>query len=65
MTAQDFSLDDRPGEESAAESLDLAANERRLVETALRRHAGNISHAAGALGITRAALYRRIRKHGL
>ncbi len=65
LTAQDFSLDDRPGEESAAESLDLAANERRLVEIALKRHAGNISHAAGALGITRAALYRRIRKHGL
>lgn len=64
LTAQDFSLD-RPGGAVVADSLDLAANERRLVETALERHAGNISHAADALGITRAALYRRIRKYGL
>ncbi len=64
LTAQDFSLD-RPGGVVVADSLDLAANERRLVETALERHAGNISHAADALGITRAALYRRIRKYGL
>ena len=46
-------------------SLNLEANERRLVEMAIRNAGGNISHAASALGITRAALYRRIEKHGL
>ncbi len=46
-------------------SLDLEANERRLVTLALERASGNISHAAAALGITRAALYRRIEKFGL
>lgn len=35
-----------------------------LIET-LRQHNGNISHAAKALGITRASLYRRMEKYGL
>ena len=46
-------------------SLNLQANERRLVELALEQSGGNVSHAAAALGITRAALYRRIEKFGL
>jgi DNA-binding NtrC family response regulator len=46
-------------------SLDLEANERRMVVEALEQAAGNVSHAAEALGITRAALYRRIEKFGL
>jgi transcriptional regulator of acetoin/glycerol metabolism len=46
-------------------SLDLESNERRMVIQALERAAGNISHAAETLGITRAALYRRIEKFGL
>jgi len=46
-------------------SLNLGAQERNAISTALERAGGNISHAANALGITRAALYRRIEKHGL
>ncbi|HNP34225.1 MAG TPA: sigma-54 dependent transcriptional regulator [Woeseiaceae bacterium] len=46
-------------------ALNLEANERYLIEFALRTAQGNISHAATALGITRAALYRRIEKFGL
>lgn len=46
-------------------ALNLEQNERNLVETALRNAGGNISHAASALGITRAALYRRIEKFDL
>ena len=46
-------------------SLNLEENERNLVETALANANGNISRAARALGITRAALYRRIEKFGL
>lgn len=48
-----------------ASSLNLAANERRLIEQALADSGGNISHAAAALGITRAALYRRMEKFSL
>lgn len=50
---------------TVADSLNLEASERRLVSAALRKSGGNISHAAAALGITRAALYRRIEKFQL
>ncbi|HLU49541.1 MAG TPA: sigma 54-interacting transcriptional regulator [Planctomycetota bacterium] len=39
--------------------------ERRAIADALRRHDGNKSRVAAELGITRKALYRRIRKYGL
>lgn len=51
--------------ESEPADLDLSRMELRLVKEALRKHHFNISHAARALGITRAALYRRMEKHGL
>ena len=64
LTAEDFAL--RTASVSTQpESLNLEENERRLVATALADTDGNISHAAEALGITRAALYRRIEKFGL
>jgi DNA-binding NtrC family response regulator len=50
---------------SGADSLNLEDNERRMVSRAIEEANGNISHAAHALGITRAALYRRIEKFGL
>jgi DNA-binding NtrC family response regulator len=49
----------------AADDLNLDRVERRLVEEALRRHGYNISLAAQELGLSRAALYRRMEKHGL
>ncbi|HEX5419506.1 MAG TPA: response regulator [Gammaproteobacteria bacterium] len=48
-----------------AETLQLDVLERDAIERALARHEGNISSAAAALGLSRAALYRRISKHGL
>lgn len=47
------------------ETLDLEALERRAIERALVRHAGNISSAASSLGLSRPALYRRMSKYGL
>lgn len=64
LTAADFVFT-RPSADSQTASLNLEQNERHLLETALRNAAGNISHAASALGITRAALYRRIEKYDL
>ena len=55
----------RPTSGAKTKSLNLEANERRMVALALEEANGNISHAAQALGITRAALYRRIQKFGL
>lgn len=49
----------------SAETLQLDALERNAIERALARHEGNISSTAAALGLSRAALYRRISKYGL
>ncbi len=46
-------------------NLRLDDIERDTIARALRDHDGNISHAAKALGLSRAALYRRIAKYGL
>jgi len=55
------------GKEATAEhaELNLAALERSAIASALTKHRYNISHAAKTLGLTRAALYRRMEKHGL
>jgi len=58
---------DGVGEEETglAGDLELASLERRAVREALRRHGGNQSRAAEALGITRTSLYRRMQRYGL
>lgn len=58
----------QPQRSAAAQSLDdmsLEQVEAVLVRKALARAAGNVSHAAEALGLSRGALYRRMEKHGL
>ena len=45
--------------------LNLDKIEKSTIETALKQYRYNISHTAKALGLTRAALYRRMEKHGL
>ena len=47
------------------ESLNLEETEKLLIQQALQKHQGNISKAAKDLGLTRAALYRRLEKHNL
>ena len=49
----------------SADDHTLESLEKMMVQKALVKHAGNITHAAKELGITRTALYRRIEKHGL
>lgn len=48
-----------------AEHLSLDAVEKLAIERGLERYRGNISLTAAALGISRAALYRRMAKHAL
>jgi DNA-binding NtrC family response regulator len=51
---------------AATESVrPLAAQERAALLLAMSEAGGNLSAAARALGISRAALYRRLEKHGL
>lgn len=45
--------------------LNLEKIEKSTIEKALKTHRYNISHTAKALGLTRAALYRRMEKYGL
>ncbi len=44
--------------------LNLERMEHTLIERSLKKHRYNISHAAKELGLTRAALYRRMEKYG-
>jgi DNA-binding NtrC family response regulator len=50
---------------SASDTLNLDQLEKQMIERALRMHHFNISLAAGELGLSRGALYRRMEKHGL
>jgi DNA-binding NtrC family response regulator len=45
--------------------LNLEQLEKSAIAQALKKHRFNISHTAKELGLTRAALYRRMEKHGL
>ena len=69
LAAGDFPLQpaDGDGRTVGDEGLSgtLAEVERRAIEQALQRHAGNVTHAAHDLGITRTSLYRRMEKYGL
>lgn len=48
-----------------SDDLNLERLEKTAISTALKKHRYNISHTAKELGLTRAALYRRMEKHGL
>ncbi len=46
-------------------TLQLDEMERRLIQQAMQKHAGNITDVARELGLSRQALYRRMEKYGL
>jgi len=49
----------------ALDAYNLEEVEKQVIELALRKHRGNVSHAARELGLTRTSLYRRMEKYGL
>ena len=57
----------RVGREGASriEEMSLEEVESLLIKKALARYEGNVSAAADALGLSRSALYRRLKKYGL
>ncbi len=65
VKASDLAL--RAGREGAPRLDDMSLEEVEsfLIRKALARYQGNVSQAAGALGLSRSALYRRIQRHGL
>ena len=63
---EDLGLRTADGDGAAAlEQLPLEQVERELIRRSLKRHDGNVSEAAKALGLSRSALYRRLERHGL
>jgi DNA-binding NtrC family response regulator len=66
VRAADLGLRPAVAEGSArVEEMSLEDVERMLIQKALARHDGNVSHAAKSLGLSRSGLYRRIQKFGL
>ncbi len=65
LDMNDFALGETPANNAGASTLHLETLERNAVEAALKKHQGNISHAANELGLTRTALYRRMEKYDL
>ena len=66
VRTSDLALNERgSGSAQRLEELTLSEAERTLIEKALARFDGNVSHAAKALGVSRSALYRRMSAHGL
>ncbi len=65
LQPEDFLLGggEAPGAPGGPRSLEDV--EKEAVRQSLLRYGGNVSRAAEELGLTRASLYRRIRKHGL
>lgn len=63
--ADDFSLTAERRPEQTAPAHDLDTMERDAIAHALTTHKGNVSRTAHTLGLSRAALYRRMQKHGL
>ncbi len=63
--AEDLGLLPGPERGTRFDNLTLESAERILIQRALSRFDGNVSHAADALGLSRGALYRRLERHDL
>jgi DNA-binding NtrC family response regulator len=56
---------DRPTALPRPGSMTLDELERAMIVNCMRHYDGNVTRVADALGLSRAALYRRLQKHGL
>jgi len=65
IRARDLALGAPTDGVAALEQMSLEEVEQVLVQKALARVGGNVSEAAKALGLSRSALYRRLKRHGL
>lgn len=54
-----------PAHIASTGSSTLESKEKESIETAIAQSGGNLTRAAGLLGISRQALYRRIEKYGI
>jgi transcriptional regulator of acetoin/glycerol metabolism len=65
VRAADLGLRAAADGRASLEEMSLEEVEAFLIRKALARFGGNVSQAAGALGLSRSALYRRLQRHNL
>jgi DNA-binding NtrC family response regulator len=65
LQPEDLFLKNTGAEPTSATAFDLEEMEKNMIMKALKRYNGNITDAARELGLSRAALYRRLEKYGL
>jgi DNA-binding NtrC family response regulator len=65
VRADDLGLRNAKDGGAQLEQMKLEDAECFLIQKALDRHEGNVSHAAAALGLSRSALYRRLQRYNL
>ncbi len=65
VRATDLALRPPADGQPGLEEMSLEDVECFLIKKTLQRYNGNVSQAAGALGLSRSALYRRLQRHGL
>ncbi len=67
LQAGDFLFPPRGSKNKSGEfeTYNLESIEREAIVRTLKKHHGNVSKAAKELGLSRAALYRRMERHGL
>nr|WP_295934235.1 sigma-54 dependent transcriptional regulator [uncultured Dyadobacter sp.] len=65
LQPDDLFLKSSAGQPATATGFDLEDMEKNMIIKALKRFNGNITDAARELGLSRAALYRRMEKYGL
>lgn len=67
LQGSDFSFlsDHGKSEDQVFENYNLEDIEAWAIKNAIKKHNGNISHAAKELGLSRGAMYRRMEKYGI
>lgn len=65
LTLNDFGISSTMINDNTTEENTLQDMERNSILKALDKHSGNISQAADELGLSRAALYRRLEKYNI
>jgi DNA-binding NtrC family response regulator len=65
VAVADMALRETHESRGRLEEMSLEEVEAFLIRKALSRYSGNVSQAAGALGLSRSALYRRIQRYGI
>ena len=65
ITATDFMGEPQRTPTATGDTLNLEEQERQSIMRAMKQYDGNISRVADALGLSRAALYRRLDKYNM